>query len=505
MVGADSGGDELKVTMASARPTVVLVPLCVPSHLPSMFESGKRLLSSGGGHAMSLTVFFMQMTMAPNLMSGVADLIRREAGSGLDIHFRYLPAVELPADSHGGEDFIMRFIQLHAPHVKAALSSLAAPVAAVVVDYFGTTLLDVTHELSLPAYVYVPTSARMLSLILRLPALDEEVPGALEDINGGAVAVLPGTPPVPVGILPTPLLKKDPNYAWFVYHGKRFLEAAGIIVETVAELEPATLAAITENLRATAGAGRLAPTVYTIGPPPSVKVKVTGDRGEQTHECLAWLDAQPSASVVLLCFGSMGGSFPEPQLHEMADGLERSGHRFLWVLRGPPPSGSPFPTDANLDELLPEGFLERTEGRGLVWPTWAPQKDIIAHSAVGGFVTHCGWNSVLEGLWHGVPLVPWPLFAEQHLNAFELVSVMGVAVAMEVDRKRGNFVVAAELERALRGLMGDDSEEGLRAREKAAEAKALCRNAVEEGGSSYASLQKLARDMSKHCGCEAAA
>ncbi|KAJ1291020.1 hypothetical protein BS78_02G287400 [Paspalum vaginatum] len=488
--------------MASGKPTVVLIPLCVPGHLPSMFEAGKRLLSSGG-HVMSLTVLFTQMTMAANLMSDVTDLIRRESGSGLDIHFHHLPAVELPADAHGREDFIMRFVQLHAPHVKAALSGLASPVAAVVVDYFCTTLLDVTHKLALPAYVYVPTSACMLSLILRLPALDEEVPGDLEGIKGGAVAV-PGMPLVPVGLLPTPLLKKDSNYAWFVYHGKRFLEAAGIIVETVAELEPATLAAITENLRATAGAGRLAPTVYPIGPPPSVKVKVTGDRGEQTHECLAWLDAQPSASVVLLCFGSMGGSFPAPQLHEMADGLERSGNRFLWVLRGPPPSGSPFPTDANLDEVLPEGFLERTGGRGLVWPKWAPQKDIIAHSAVGGFVTHCGWNSVLEGLSHGVPLVPWPLFAEQHLNAFELVSVMGVAVAMEVDRKRGNFVEADELERALRSLMGY-SEEGLRAREKAAEAKALCRNAVEEGGSSYASLQKLAGDMSKHCGCEAAA
>jgi hypothetical protein len=89
-----------------------------------------------------------------------------------------------------------------------------------------------------------------------------------------------------------------------------------------------------------------------------------------------------------------------------------------------------------------------------------------------------------------VPLVPWPLYAEQHLNAFELVSDVGVAVAMEVDRKRNNYVEAADLERAVRCLM-DGSEEGRKARGKAAKMKAACRKAVEDGGSSYAALQRL--------------
>ena len=136
--------------------------------------------------------------------------------------------------------------------------------------------------------------------------------------------------------------------------------------------------------------------VYPVGPVLALKPPASGDGGEQeqqVHECVRWLDAQPPASVVLLCFGSIGGSFASPQVREIAaDALEQSGHRFLWVLRGPPPAGSKtaYPTDANLDELLPEGFLERTKDRGLVWPKWAPQKDIssIANPAVGGFVTH---------------------------------------------------------------------------------------------------------------------
>jgi hypothetical protein len=269
----------------------------------------------------------------------------------------------------------------------------------------------------------------------------------------------------------------------------------------VAVLEGAVLTAIADGRCVP---GRRAPTVYAVGPAVSAPVKAPG---EQPHRCVAWLDAQPPASVVLLCFGSMGGSFPAPQVSAIAAALERSGHRFLWVLRGPVPAGShsPYPSDANVDELLPEGFLERTKDRGLVWPTWAPQKAIIAHAAVGGFVTHCGWNSILESLWHGVPMAPWPQHADQHMCAFQLVSVVGAAVGMEVNRKRGNFVEAAELERAVRSLMGDGSEEGRRAREKAAEMKAACRKAVAEGGSSHAALQKLAREMLQRGGCEAEA
>ncbi|CAL5086555.1 unnamed protein product [Urochloa decumbens] len=468
-----------------ASPTVVLIPFCVTSHLTSMLEAGKRLLSSSPC-PMSLTVLVTQMTMSPNLMSEVADVIRRESDSGFDISFHHLPAVELPTAEHGAEEVIMRFIQRHAPHVKDAISGMSSPVAALVVDYFGTTLLDVARELSLPAYVYFTSAASMLALMLRLPALDEEVSGDLEAIMEGTVDIA-GLPPVPAGLMPTPLMKKGWNYASFVYHGKRFTEAAGIVVNTVAELEPPVLAAIADGRCVP---GRPAPTVYPIGP--VLSLKSPGE--QQRHECVTWLDAQPPASVVLLYFGSMGGSFPSPQVGEIADGLERSGHRFLWVLRGPPPAGSPYPTDAGVDELLPEGFLERTKDRGLVWPKWAPQQDILGHAAVGGFVTHCGWNSTLESLWHGVPMAPWPLYAEQHLNAFELVSVMGVAVAMEVDRKRGNFVEAAELERAVRALMGG-SEEGRNAREKAMEAKALCRKALEDDGSSNVSMQKLAREI----------
>jgi len=166
-----------------ASPTVVVVPFCVPGHLTSMLDAGKRLLGSSSC-PMSLTVLVTPMTMSANLMSQVDDLARREAESGFDIRFHHLPAVELTTDSHGVENVIMRFIQLHAPHVKAAISGMSSPVAALVVDYFATTLLDVARELALPAYVYFTSAASMLALMLRLPALDEEVTGDLEAVEG---------------------------------------------------------------------------------------------------------------------------------------------------------------------------------------------------------------------------------------------------------------------------------------------------------------------------------
>ncbi|KAJ1275360.1 hypothetical protein BS78_05G129600 [Paspalum vaginatum] len=139
------------------------------------------------------------------------------------------------------------------------------------------------------------------------------------------------------------------------------------------------------------------------------------------------------------------------------------------------------PTDADLEELLPGGFLERTNGKGLVWPTKAPQKEILAHAAVGGFVMHCGWNSVMESLWLpmspsiGYQMVPWPLYAEQHFSALML---------------KNNWVDSGELECAVKCLMGS-AEKGAKVRQKAMEMKNACRIALEKGGSSYKALQSL--------------
>ena len=184
-----------------------------------------------------------------------------------------------------------------------------------------------------------------------------------------------------------------------------------------------------------------------------------GSYGVDREKIMEWLDAQPEASVVFLCFGSWG-SFGKAQLREIALGLEGSGQRFLWALRlrGPDGKLGEAPNRTTLAEILPEGFLDRMGERGMICG-WAPQMEVLAHKSIGGFVSHCGWNSILESLWNGIPMATWPMHAEQQLNALRLVKELGLAVELRVDyrQQRGDVVMAREIEGAVRGVMEADS------------------------------------------------
>ncbi|KAL4283208.1 hypothetical protein GQ457_16G009480 [Hibiscus cannabinus] len=184
-------------------------------------------------------------------------------------------------------------------------------------------------------------------------------------------------------------------------------------------------------------------------------------------------------AVVFLCFGSVG-SFKAPQVKDIALGVERSGLRFLWSLRVPSPHN-----DAS--EMLPEGFLERVQGRGM------PQLKVLAHKAIGGFISHCGWNSIIESLWFGVPIVTWPMYAEQQLNAFKMAMELGLAVEIRLDYRKDSdeLVMADEIEKAVGKVMDGESE----VRKNVKEMAEMTRKCIMEGGSSFNSIAKLIQDM----------
>ncbi|KAM5549396.1 scopoletin glucosyltransferase [Rosa sericea] len=206
------------------------------------------------------------------------------------------------------------------------------------------------------------------------------------------------------------------------------------------------------------------------------------------HECMKWLDTKKPNSVVYVCFGSLA-NFGDAQLLEIALGLESSGYHFIWVVN----------KQKNIEEnWLPEGFEERIGGKGMIIRGWAPQVKILSHEAVGGFVTHCGWNSTLEAVCAGVPMVTWPLFAEQFYNEKLITQVLGIGVgvgAQEWIRVDGEIVKSENIEKAVTKVMLGEAEE---MRSSARGHAEMARRAIEEGGSSYSDLNGLIEELMSH-------
>ncbi|KAL2598121.1 hypothetical protein AAZV13_11G204300 [Glycine max] len=196
----------------------------------------------------------------------------------------------------------------------------------------------------------------------------------------------------------------------------------------------------------------------------------------QDRSCISWLDSHTPNSVMYVSFGSVA-AITETNFLEIAWGLVNSRHPFLWVVRPGLIEGSKWL------EPLPSGFMENLEGRGLI-VKWAPQQEVLAHSSIGAFWTHNGWNSTLEGICEGVPMRCMPCFTDQKVNARYVSHVWRVGLQLEkgVDRK--------EIEKTIRRLM-DDNFEGKEIRDRALKLKEEAKVCLKQNGSSCSSLEVL--------------
>ncbi|KAI8539788.1 hypothetical protein RHMOL_Rhmol09G0210100 [Rhododendron molle] len=174
------------------------------------------------------------------------------------------------------------------------------------------------------------------------------------------------------------------------------------------------------------------------------------------YGCIPWLDNHAAASVAYISFGT-SATPPPIEIVALAEALEVSGTPFLWSLKD------------NFKELLPEAFMERASELGKIVP-WAPQEQVLAHGSVGVFVTHCGWNSVLESIVAGVPLIGRPFFGDHHLNTWMVTNVWKIGVSLEggVFTKTGTMsalelVLSHEKGRELREQIGNFKELALKA------------------------------------------
>jgi hypothetical protein len=210
---------------------------------------------------------------------------------------------------------------------------------------------------------------------------------------------------------------------------------------------------------------------------------------------LRWLDTHPQSSVLYISFGSQN-TIQAKQMTELAAALETTGRPFLWVIR--PPVGFDVASSFR-DEWLPEGFeaRARADNRGLVVRGWAPQVRILAHAATGAFLSHCGWNSVLESLTHSVPILGWPLAAEQFYNARMLAEEWGVCAEVARGNLESSAVERSKVAEAVETVMGEwDTVASAAMRRRVKEVQEVLTSAWrQDAGSSTTALHEFLRAM----------
>ncbi|KAM7478538.1 hypothetical protein LguiA_026751 [Lonicera macranthoides] len=464
-------------------------------HITQAIEMAKLMIHHN--HQLSITFLLMKLPLDP---AGAARIDSLAAASATHrLHFHHLPLVDPNLDwsSTNRSTFMDHLIEHHKPNVRDAVAQLESTrlkrsrLAGFLVDMLSTTMIDVADQFSIPSYIYFTSGAAFLGLILYFQTLKDEferdhVAELSNSVDPITELLIPCfVKPVPVSVLPSILVDHVTWNSRFLQYARGYRKAKGIVINTFAELESHAVGSL-EN--SSMYGKSVIPPIYTVGP-----ILNKPPRGDQSEDLMKWLDDQPPASVVFLCFGSMG-SFGVEQVREIAQGLERARYRFIWAIRKPPSKDNTveFPGEfTDFEEILPEGFLDRTAAIGKV-VGWAPQFAVLSHPAVGAFVSHCGWNSILESFWCGVPITTWPLYAEQQLNAFQMVKELGLMAAITLDYNTANvesvgtMVRAAEIEKGIKNVMTD---EGIRI--KVTEMRDKSRLSWTETGSSYPSFKRF--------------
>ncbi|XP_057970622.1 7-deoxyloganetin glucosyltransferase-like [Malania oleifera] len=257
--------------------------------------------------------------------------------------------------------------------------------------------------------------------------------------------------------------------------------SSAIIINTFGDFESEVLRALAAKF----------PRIYTTGPlnllarnwPETDQSSLESSLWKENTECIDWLDLQEPGSVVYVNFGSIAVMSAE-HVREFAWGLASCGQPFLWILR----------PDVVMGETatLPENFATEVKEKGLI-TTWCPQEKVLLHPAVGAFLTHTGWNSVLESLGAGVPLLSWPVHGEQWMNSFYVCEEWGIGMAVEKEVRREEIV------RVVREMMG--GEKGKKVKERVSKWKKAAEAATAKGGKSYANFEEVVEWGSRRC-CE---
>lgn len=454
--------------MTSHKPHALVLPFPAQGHINPMLQFCKRLVSKGIKTTFLNSVHLSKTMHADNLSHSSITFDTISDGFD-DGGFQKAGSTEAYVESlkQVGSKSLADLIK--------KLQESGNPVTALIYDSFLTWALDVAKEFGLITAAFSTQACAVLNVyyhvykgLLTVPLLSD------------SPVLLPGLPELRPPEMPSFVYKYGsyPGFTDMVLGQFSNIDAADwVLCNTFHELEEEVLNKwMKKHWR-----------VITVGPTiPSMlldkRLEDDKDYGINLYKpdstlCINWLNNQPKESVVYVSMGSWS-QLETGQTEEIAAALKNTGFHFLWVVR------------ENERPKLPENFVDQTSEKGLV-VSWCPQLEVLDHESTGCFVTHCGFNSVIEALSLGVPVVAMPLWTDQTTNAKFLEDVWRVGLRTSPDEN--NIVMKESLEYCLKEIL--KGEKGIEIRSNAAKWKKLAKEAADEGGSSDKNIDEFVDDL----------
>ncbi|CAK8532785.1 unnamed protein product [Lathyrus sativus] len=449
----------------SHAPHILVLPYPLQGHINPMLQFSKRLIQNGA-----------KVTLV-NTIS-----IWNKINNNIDLNSFEIESISDGYDNGGlssaesMESYKETFWKVGPKTLSQLLDKLQSsnkPVDCVVYDAFLHWTFDVSKSFGIPVAVFLTQACSVNSINFHAFMKWIELPISKSEI------VLPGLPKLEASDLPSFLYQYGTYPGYFDILTNQFSkidQADWVLVNTFYELEPKVVDWLAKKWR-----------LKTIGPcVPSMFLdkRLQNDKdygisifGPNSEACIKWLDNKPKNSVVYVSFGSLAG-LSEDQTNEIAYGLRDSGVYFIWVIR-----------DSEKHKISKE-FMELSLEKGLI-VNWCPQLQVLTHEGVGCFVTHCGWNSTLEALSVGVPVIAMPLWTDQITNAKLIVDVWKIGVRAVKDEKE---VVRREiLEDCVKKIM--ETEKRNEIKKNAMKWKSLAKNSVDQGGSSDKNIVEFVKGL----------
>ncbi|XP_031287592.1 UDP-glycosyltransferase 89B2-like [Pistacia vera] len=462
--------------MSPSKPHILVYPYPASGHIIPLLDLTHRLLSRG----LNVTVL-----LTPNTVSLLDPLLSSRYSSSLQSLI--FPSPESP--TRPGFVFNMMSLRdLHYPLLLQWFRSHPSPPVAIISDFFLGWTHQLASEVGVARVVFSCTGAFGLSIFFTLWRDQPKRDDPHNDNSLVHFPNLPNCPHLPWYQVPTLYRTSKPGEpVWEFVKDVALGDIAswGIVFNTSAHLEQVYI----EHIKTQVGHDRL----WAVGPllpkGDDLAGGTTTNRGGSSsvacHEVMTWLDARKDESVVYICFGSHA-MLSRKQMEELATAVEKSQVNFIWGVKQPNERHV-----AGDYGIIPKGYEDRVAGRGYIIKGWAPQVEILRHRAVGVFLTHCGWNSTLEGVAAGVVMLTWPMGAEQFVNAKLLVEQLGVGI--RVGEAIHNIPESTELARLLIESLDDRRPQ----RVKAKELRDAVLGGVAQGGSSDKYLDEFVRSLNE--------